>query len=510
MIRLLVFCSGAILMSLEILGSRVLAPRYGNSVIVWASLISVFLGGLAMGYWLGGALADAYPKLAGLTRSVAAAGLFTLAVPTAAPMVFLLAGSEVRSGSLAAAVLLFAIPTMLLGAVSPYAIRLHLVVDGELGRTAGRLYAISTVGSIAGTIVTAFWLIPIAGVANLIHGLGVALVLLGVGIELASGEEARGRLFAVSALAVCAVIAAGVMLMPGRRPGPAGPGPHVVYEHDSFYHHIVVTDGGGTRILRCDALIQSAMSIRDPLESRVGYTDYLHLAIALNPNAVDILYIGLGGGTSPKQFLHDYPIVRVDVAEIDPEVVAVARRLFYVPGDSERFHVYAEDGRRFMERTERRYDLIVVDAYTRDFIPFHLVTREFFTLCRQRLAPGGLIAMNIIGSHRTNVLRPNRGMSSAALASIYRTAGEVFGARYLFGENVREAPESFQPRNYILIAGSGPKVSDAVLFATIADAHRYVREDYLRKAEDYLPDGPEPRFAKLLTDQYAPVETMLR
>jgi spermidine synthase len=499
-IRTFVFVSGAILMALEMVASRFLAPQYGNSIVVWASLISIFLAGLSIGYWCGGAFADRWPRMSGVCLVLLAGGAAVLLIPAAAPFVFRIAPSDPRAGSLVSAVLLFLAPTILMGSVSPYAIRLESADRDRLGRSSGRLYAISTAGSIFGTIATAFWLIPLAGIDHLTCMLGAALIGLAAVVAIADGEWMR-------VTRVAAAVAAGFALTFGLAlaasvTGYAWPRPAassdstVLYVHDSFYHHIVVRDAGDTRYLHFDDSIQSAMARRDPLVARTGYTNVLHLGVALT-RPRNVLMIGLGGGTLVKQFLHDYPDVQLDIVEIDPEVVDVASRYFAVPTQNPRARIFTEDGRRFLQRSDRRYDLIVLDAFNRTVVPFHLVTREFFELCRSRLAPGGCLEMNFIA-------KPN-GQRNQALASVFATLGGVFSERYAFSRQ----PEIQLNRNWILVAGSGPQMSDPQLFATIASASQ-VRRDYLALAALHVPGGPSVSGAEILTDQFAPVEEMMR
>jgi spermidine synthase len=175
----------------------------------------------------------------------------------------------------------------------------------------------------------------------------------------------------------------------------------------------------------------------------------------------------------------------------------VASRYFAVPTHDPRARIFTEDGRRFLQRHDRRYDLIVLDAFNRTVVPFHLVTREFFKLCGARLAPGGYLEMNFIA-------KPN-GQRNQALSSVFATLGDVFSERYAFSHE----PENRLNRNWILVAGSGPQMSDAQLFATIASA-RQVRRDYLALAALHVPGGPSARGAEILTDQFAPVEEMMR
>ena len=315
-------------MSLEILGSRVLAPQYGNSVIVWGSLIGIFLGALSLGYWLGGRLADRLPRPEAVAGLVAAAGLFVMAIPTIAPFVFRIAGDSVRAGSLSAATALFFIPSLLLGAVSPYAIRLEEARMERLGRAAGGLYAISTLGSIIGTIATAFWLLPLAGVPTLIRALGLILILSAAALILWSMPSVRfGRISAIAAAGFLGVVAVAALIGEANwaHAKPAATKESVIFEKDTFYHHIRVTDEGDLRELHFDNSGQSAIFKSKPLVSAYGFTEYLQLGRVWVPDPNNVLLIGLGGGVVAHQLLAELPNARIDCAEIDPEVIDVAR-----------------------------------------------------------------------------------------------------------------------------------------------------------------------------------------
>lgn len=503
MIELFAFLAGAILMSLEILGSRILAPQYGNSVIVWASLIGVFMGALATGYWLGGALADRWPKRAGVGVVLAISGILTTLIPIAAPTVFAIAGDSLRRGSLLAAIGLFYLPTSLMGAVSPYAIRLQEVAAGRLGRTAGRLYAISTVGSILGTLVTAFWLIPLAGVAILVVALGVALLLL-ASMTFASGlaEGRMNRSMAVASFAL-AVILASAVAATGRASVVQAlfggkPGERMLLEKDSYYHHIRVSDQDGVRFLRFDHHAQSAMPLADHNGTALDFLDYFHLTKIIRPDIHSALLIGLGGATTPKQFLAAYPDVRMDAVDIDEEVVKVAKQWFFMPPESDRFRVYIEDGRRFLTRSDKKYDLIMIDAFHADAIPFHLFTKQFFEIARAHLNPNGIIAINVISA----LDGPNSGIAS----SIYRTITPLFPERYLFPVNYTRNRSRGVRRNICFIAGDGVALTAAELREA---AKRSPLPHYARRIADFEPKGPDMQTSRELSDDYAPVDDLL-
>jgi spermidine synthase len=187
----------------------------------------------------------------------------------------------------------------------------------------------------------------------------------------------------------------------------------VIFEKDSVYHHIIVVENLLARFLRFDRSFQSAMYLNDPFESPILYPEYFHLSVIFAPNAKRILMVGLGGGTAAKQFWRDYPGATVEVAELDPMVMEVARRFFSLPQDP-RLQITVQDGRAFLRKHQERYDMIVLDAYFADSIPFHLTTREFLEPARARLTPGGVVVSNIYGALRglsSNLFRAITGPS---------------------------------------------------------------------------------------------------
>lgn len=516
-LSIVVFFSGAILMALEILGSRVLAPHFGNSIFVWGSLIGVFLGALALGYFAGGALADARPHRRLLAVILGLSGVGVLAVPPLAPVAARLTALGPRGGPLAASLLLFFLPTVLMAMVSPYALRLTGAPTERLGRLAGRFYGISTAGSIVGTLATAFWLVPAMGVSRLISLLGAGLLALAAWILAAERRYlAAGTLLLAVAVVVQATTApapaapapgtpappiAGSDPEPEYEAGPGGVQLRVLFRQDSAYHHIRVTEGGGIRHLRFDNSYQSGMDLADPYRTVYAYTDYLHLAKALHPGARHVLFVGLGGGSAPKRFWRDYQEMQVDVVELDPAVVEVARRFFGLPDDP-RLQVVVADGRTYLEETDRRYDLIILDAYYADAIPFHLMTQEFFGLVRDRLRPGGLLAANVIGSLE--------GSRSALYRSTWRTLASLFPAVYTFP--VGGATDPSRMRNLILIAGSQPLLSASELHQTVSQAVSEGAVSVLalpRYAAGLYTGTPDTEGAPVLTDDYAPVDHLL-
>ncbi|MDR7463800.1 MAG: fused MFS/spermidine synthase [Armatimonadota bacterium] len=497
MLEVIVFTSGGVLLALEIVASRVLAPFFGNSVYVWGSLIGVFLAGLSLGYLVGGRVADYRPSPALFSALVFLAGALTFPIPLLSRQVMqalVLADAGPRAGPLAAATILFFLPTVVMGMVSPFAVRLRARTVSTVGNVAGVLYALSTLGSISGALVAAFVLLNAFGVRSIIHGLGVAMMVL----------AAAGLLVARRRPAAAAAGLAVVLATAGAAAAWADPGAPVVFERDTVYHRISVSDEGGVRYLRLDNYWQSALDLENPEREVFQYSTYMHLPVALMPRALEhgrvrVAMIGLGGGTVPRRYLREYPWVEVDVAELDPAVVETARRWFGLPA-SRRLRVVAEDGRIFLLRSPQRFHIILLDAYLIDTIPFHLATREFFELAATRLAPGGVVASNVIGALE--------GGSSRLFRAIYKTFRAVFPTVYVFpvGYGGLGSPELL--RNIIIVGTAEPPLSPQQVLgrARVVSAH----VEGLAEAAAALYTAPiRTDDVPLLTDDFAPVDALV-
>ena len=521
-----VFVSGAVLLAVEIVSSRVLAPFFGNSLYVWGALIGVVLSGLAIGYWLGGALADRLPDVHLLLAVMTVGALLVLAIPYADDHVLRWIvewDPGARLNPLLASIILFGPPSVVLATVTPVAVRIAARSVATLGRTAGRLFAVSTVGSIVGTFATAFVLIPELGSNQLLAYASCSLL---AGTAVVAG--ARGRLpsaaAAAAAAGVAAVLAVGLGLdQSGRLEGAAagnfspiyrlrggtaeapdfkGEGLRVLYRKESAYHSIAVVQDESTRYLRFDSSYQSGMRRARPFETPFEYVDDFALGLAYHPSARNVLFIGLGGGSAPKRFWRDFPNLRLQVVELDPVVRDVAYRWFQLPRDR-RLTVDVEDGRTFLERDHRRWDVIALDAYYSDSIPFHLATREFVQLVRERLAPGGVVVANVIGSLR--------GSQSKLFRSFYRTYRSVFPSVAVHPVDYFRSRELDLAQNVMLVAGEFPVPGRAFLLRRWRELRR--REAHAvdltnavrRRYEAFVPTQDVP----VLTDDYAPTDSLL-
>jgi spermidine synthase len=488
-------------MSLELLGSRLLAPVFGNSIFVWGSLIGVVLSALSAGYYLGGKLADLRPSFQILSTLIFAAGIFVLVLPAIAPPLFsyVISLNIVEQYSpLLATTLLLGPPSVLLGTVSPYAIRLVAKSVESLGRASGNLYALSTMGSIVGTFVTVFVLIPIFGVNKIIFGMGALLLVIAfLGLSL--------RLKAV-VLMILVVLPFAAPYMVSRQLTVAAYTlalGDTIYEADTPYHHLVVADyydptsQSMVRVLIMDDNLHSAMDLQNPNRTVFTYTDYFNLGFVLNPEISRVLFIGGGGFTGPKQFLRDYPNVTVDVVEIDPEVIRVAEEYFAVNASNPRLHIYNNDGRIFLQETNQRYDLIILDAYSRSYVPFHLMTAEFFKLVSAHLTANGIVISNLISgvtAENDQLLTAEVNTMNTVFPNVYTFAVE--GTSYSDAQNVE-----------ILATTSAQHLSEAD-FEQLDSSSRTVK---IQEMSDYVtnyfvvPQNTSP----ILTDDYAPVENLI-
>jgi spermidine synthase len=387
-IEALAFVVGSASLGAEIAAARLLAPWFGASTIVWANTIATVLVALSVGYWLGGRLADRDPTLAGLSRIVLGAAALLALVPFVANpflRISVQALDRVEAGafvgSLIGVLVLVAVPVLLLGAVAPYAVRLSVRSVEEAGRIAGRLYAISTLGSLAGTFLSALVLIPLVGTRRTFLAFALALAVAAV--------PAMRRRFVLAPVGVALLLAIPVGTV--KATGDA----RVIWERETEYQYARVTESpNGERELE----LNEGQAVHSRYEPGEWLThDYwdemlvLPFAGAGQPRSVAIL--GNAAGTTARAYGHYFPSARVDAVEIDPALTDVGRRLFDMRGPN--LHVHTADARPFLRNAKRRWDVIVVDAYRQPYIPFYLATREFFDEVRDHLTPGGVVLVNV-------------------------------------------------------------------------------------------------------------------
>jgi spermidine synthase len=418
-IQLVAAVVGAASLGAEIAAARLLAPWFGASTVIWANTIATVLVALSAGYWVGGRLADRDPTLAGLSRVVLGAAVLLAVVPfVAGPFlrVSVDALDQVQAGafagSLLAVLILVAAPVLLLGAVAPYAVRLSVRSVEEAGRVAGRLYAISTLGSLAGVFLSALVLIPLVGTRRTFLTFALALAVVAV--------PALGRRFVLAPLAFAALLAIPVGTV------KATGGARVIWDKETEYQYArVVQADDGERTLELNEG-QAIHSEYRPGEWLTGdyWDEMLVLPFAGGAGAPrSVAILGNAAGTTARAYGHFFPRTRVDAVEIDGALSDVGRRLFDMRGPN--LHVHTADARPFLRRTDRRFDLIVVDAYRQPYIPFYLATREFFALARKHLTLRGMIVINVGHPERSDGLEKVLGATMGAeLRTVLRDPSE--------------------------------------------------------------------------------------
>ncbi len=390
-IRAVVFVVGAGSLGAEISAARLLAPYFGASTTIWANTIATVLVALSVGYAIGGRLADRRADLRGLCAIVLVASALLALVPFVADPFLRLSVKALGAlsvggflGSLVAVLVLVAVPVMLLGAVAPYANRLALGRLSDTGTVTGRLYAISTAGSLVGTFASALLLIPLVGTHRtfLVFALALALV---------AAPGLGSKRFLCVPVAVAALLA-----IPPAAVGSAVSGARVIYSTETPYQYArVLQFRSGERWLQLNEGV-AVHSVYRPWSYLTGgyWDDFLVLPLAARLGApARIAILGDAAGTVARAYGHYFPATRVDAVELDGELSAIGRRYFDLRGPN--LHLYTADARPWLAAGKARYDAIFLDAYRQPYIPFYLLTREFFDSVRAHLRPGGVIIVNV-------------------------------------------------------------------------------------------------------------------
>jgi spermidine synthase len=479
---LLVFVVGTGSLGAEIAAVRLLAPYFGASTVVWANTIGVVLVALSFGYWLGGRWADRNPTMRGLCLTALAAATLLALVPFAAdPLldVAVDALDEISAGaffgSLVAVLVLVAIPVMLLGAVSPWALRLAVERVDHAGQVAGRLYALSTAGSLFGTLVSALLLIPLVGTRRtfLLFALAIAIVAVW-GLR-------PVRRYVLAPVAILVLLALPVGTLKASDDGD------VIYETETEYQYArVVERDDGSRALELNEG-QAQHSIYEPGGVLTGDVWDGHLVLpfaALDRPPERVAILGNAAGTTSRAYEELFPATRVDGVEIDGELSEIGRRYFDM--NNPNLHLYHEDARPFLRRIDADYDVISVDAYRQPYIPFYLATEEFFELCRDRLADGGVVIVNAGHPEGQDDLEK---VLSATMAEVFPTV----------------LRDPIEDTNTLLVASEAP-LSAETLRRAVPDLPRAIRGLALAEAARL---GPRLEGGDVYTDDKAPVEWLI-
>lgn len=484
------FLAGASVMVIEISAFRLLAPLFGNTVYTWTALIGVILISFSAGGFLGGHLADRKLALDLLGWLLAGASVLTLFIPALygvlAPH---LSQADLITGPTVISIFLFAVPGVLLGAVSPAAVRFYSLTmkDTHVGGSAGTISMLGSLGSFVGTVLSGFVLLSAFGVRSIFIGTGVLLLILSVLSFFLAKNSLKQQLPILLSAGI-----AGLFGMTAKQRTM----PDTIHEEESFYHRIEVSEMGEgknkRRILQLDSTMEGGMNPDDG-SLVLDYQHFWNLVRLNSSFELDsALFIGAGAFGMPEEVSRTFPESEVDVIEIDPRVIEVGRKYFKLD-EYPRVQAHADDARRYLVRhEEKRWDLIFGDAYNGiRQIPSHLVTREFFELIQNRLSEDGVFIMNAITAVE--------GERAELLEGILATLRSVFPHVEVFA-----------------VGGARKMPQNVILLASARDWSTYVTDQLhlpgswqQRLARSHIPGRQVTVGDVVFTDDYNPVDAII-
>lgn len=481
-LELTIFVCGAVVMIFELVGSRVLGPYFGTSIFVWTSLIGIILGSLSLGYYLGGKIADKKPNFNSLSIIIFLAAIFiglTIFIKDFLLIYLQMYFTDVRITSVFASLILFSPASVLLGMVSPYAVKLKIENLNTSGSTVGNLYAISTAGSIIGTFLSGFYLIPQFGTNKLLIILSMTLIFISLILSAKKYTKIKLSIFTIFIISWYVVIGLNHISQANGFIDI-----DTAYNRIWIYNHIDSRTNKLVKIMGVNNENHSSMFL-DSDELVNEYTKYYHLAKHFNPNFKKTLMFGGAGYSYPKDFLLKYPEATIDVVEIDPKVTELAKKYFKLT-ENTRLNIYHEDGRVYLNKTQEKYDVIFGDAFSSHYsLPYQLTTKEAVQKKYDILNDNGVIILNIISAIE--------GEKGKFLRAEYATYKSIFPQVYLFP--VREYNNGYEVQNIMLIALKSKQ--DQKFTDTDPKLNEYLQ--HLWKKGVYM-DLP------VLTDDYAPVD----
>ncbi len=501
-ISIIAFLTGASVMIVELAASRILSPFFGNTLYTWTALIGVIMIALSVGYYAGGRVADRYPTPLVLLHLVSAAAAFVLLVPALASSVTASLAPEgeyvdLLWGPLTAAILLFAVPGIMLGMVTPFAIKLlSLRTENErVGTSAGTVSMLSTFGSVLGTFGAGFVLIPSMGIRTIFIAVGVTLVIAAA-LGYAGLLGVRYRSMSAAGLVLVSGLLLGLVAESNEEPL----GDNVVFRADTFYHRIEVERrqvyGGKNRLFVYMDRAPEGAQVEGGGELIFGYTRYYRLEKLFCSQIKRAAFLGGGAYSMPEALVDDHRGSVAYAIEIDPMVEEVGRRFFRLDQYEGRVRPVAGDARHFLYANREPFDLIFGDAYRgQQNVPHHMVTKEFFELVRNRLTDDGVYMMNLIGALE--------GSMSRLFASVAATLHEVFPDLYVFA-TLSRFPTLTQ--NLILVAPKRPREFDLEALVERAGED----EELEQMVRNLVPDDAiDLTGATVLTDDYNPVQYII-
>lgn len=447
-LEIIVFLSGAIGMGLELIAARVLSPYVGSSNVVWTSIIGIILVSMSLGYWLGGKKADKEASGNVLSRLLLGSALFTSIIPLLETIVvreFAGIVSNLIVAAILCAIIVFSIPSFILAMISPFAVKMKSMQETEIGSLSGRISSLSTIGSITGTFLMGFVLIPNIGVTNINIGITILLVVMSI---LARDDINKKYILSTISLVVVMII----LMFIGKWVFKLA-NPEILVDTDSQYSRIWVkqvnTAKTTYKTLQVDTGLESYIDTETG-EMGAMYLRYYDLFEYLNKDAKSTLMIGGAAYTYPIHYLQKYQDKTIDVVEIDEKMTQIAEEQFGLNAKDERLKIYTQDGRSYLNYSENKYDTILIDAFKGLNAPFELTTYEALVHAKNMLNDNGIVLTNIISSLE--------GEDTDFIEYEYATYKAVFDDVKLFQVQDRDYTES---QNLILVGIKGnPQINE--------------------------------------------------
>ena len=447
-LEIIVFLSGAIGMGLELIAARVLSPYVGSSNVVWTSIIGIILVSMSLGYWLGGKKADKEASGNVLSRLLLGSALFTSIIPLLETIVvreFAGIVSNLIVAAILCAIIVFSIPSFILAMISPFAVKMKSMQETEIGSLSGRISSLSTIGSITGTFLMGFVLIPNIGVTNINIGITILLVVMSI---LARDDINKKYILSTISLVVVMII----LMFIGKWVFKLA-NPEILVDTDSQYSRIWVkqvnTAKTTYKTLQVDTGLESYIDTETG-EMGAMYLRYYDLFEYLNKDAKSTLMIGGAAYTYPIHYLQKYEDKTIDVVEIDEKMTQIAEEQFGLNAKDKRLKIYTQDGRSYLNYSENKYDTILIDAFKGLNAPFELTTYEALVHAKNMLNDNGIVLTNIISSLE--------GEDTDFIEYEYATYKAVFDDVKIFQVQDRDYTES---QNLILVGIKGnPQINE--------------------------------------------------
>lgn len=487
MLLFVVFLTGAAILVLEVVAVRILSVYFGNTIYTVSSVISVILLALSAGYFAGGRLADKKATEVLFYYIILASGFAALVIYFLNLLVVpgISNSLSLRWGPLLVSFLLFFLPSFLLGTLSPIVVTIqNKRLKEGIGKTTGDVYFWSTLGSIVGSLGCGFLLIPLYGIDRIILDVAMLLIIISILGLFCIKTDRKSKIILILLFFSIPVTSTILISFQDNLNKEK-----YIFAKDGVYEKMVVFDGyyryRPVRFLNQD-FDRSSAEFMDSSELVYDYTKYFSIYKFLKPQISGALIIGGGAYSVPKVLLSDNPRIRVDVVDVEPELYNIVKKYFRLP-DDKRLNTYIEDGRRFLKATNRKYDLIFQDAFSFS-TPFQLSTSEFFQLSKDRLRPGGVFVMNVIGDL-------NREPPSFVFSEI-RTLQSIYPNSYFFAV---ESVDLMSAQNIILVGVNSEKRIDfeqaqnvddpflRTIYAKLIDLSRYNLHIYSNFTDNYAP-----------------------